>query len=93
MTLVEHHEQSGGHRTKKSKKKKKKKCYLARVAKVEFFQPLCDLVEENFHVEVGKLELSSCAQVPSLAEICIRKIRSETISKYDIRSGSMGKYI
>ena len=67
---------------KKSKRSKKKARYLARIAKVEFFQPLCDLVEDRLQVEVGELKTSSCAQVPSLAEICIRKIRADTIGEF-----------
>ena len=66
---------------KKSKRSKKKARYLARVAKVEFFQPLCDLVEDKLQVEVGRLEVSSFAEVPSLTEICIRNIRSNTFGK------------
>ena len=71
---------------KKSKRSKKKARYLARAAKVEFFQPLCDLVEDRLQVEVGELKMSSCAQVPSLAEICIRKIRADTIGKIRLAS-------
>ena len=66
---------------KKSKRSKKKARYLARAAKVEFFQPLCELVEDRLQVEVGELQRPSCAQVPSLAEICIRKIRDDSVSK------------
>ena len=54
------------------------------MAKAEFFQPLCDLVEDKLQVEVGQLELSSCAQVPNLAEICIKKIRSDAGGMYSI---------
>ena len=68
-------------RKKKSKRSKKKARYLARAAKVEFFQPLCELVEDRLQVEVGELQRPSCAQVPSLAEICIRKIRDDSVSK------------
>ena len=76
-----HSSQQQQSRKKKSKRSKKKARYLARAAKVEFFQPLCDLVEDRLQVEVGELKMSSCAQVPSLAEICIRKIRADTIGK------------
>ena len=68
-------------RKKKSKRSKKKARYLARAAKVEFFQPLCELVEDKLRVDVGELERPSCAQVPSLAEICIRKIRVDSICR------------
>ena len=73
---------------KKSKRSKKKARYLARAAKIEFFQPLCDLVEDRLQVEVGEMKMSSCAQVPSLAEICIRKIRADTIGKLCLTSSS-----
>ena len=69
-------------RKKRSKRSKKKARCLARVAKVEFFQPLCDLVEDRLQVDVpGEMKMSSYAQVLSLAEICIRKIRADTIGK------------
>ena len=68
-------------RKKKSKRSKKKARYLAKATKIEFFQPLCELVEDRLQVEVGELERPSCAQVPSLAEICIRKLRDDSISK------------
>lgn len=74
----------GGHRSKKSKKQKKKASYQARMAKTEFFLPLCDLLdqENELQVEVGQLKVSSCAQVLSLGEICIRKLRSGSVGKY-----------
>ena len=68
-------------RKKKSKRTKKKARYLARAAKVELFQPLCDLVEDRLRVDVGELERPNCAQVPSLAEICIKKIRADSIGR------------
>ena len=68
-------------RKRKSRRSKKKARCLARAAKVEFFQPLCDLVEDRLQVEVGEMKMASCAKVPSLAEICIRKIRDDTIGK------------
>ena len=46
---------------RRSKRSKKKAHHLARLVKVEFFQPLCDLVEDQLLVEVGRLEVSSCA--------------------------------
>lgn len=61
-----------GGRSKKSKKRAK---YLARQAEVEFFRPLCDLVEDRLSLEVGQLKLSSQAEVPPLVELCVRKIR------------------
>ena len=49
---------------------------------MEFFQPLCDLVEDKLQLEVDRLEVSSYAQVPTLTEMCIKKIRVlDTLSK------------
>jgi len=69
-------ERKPGARSKKSKKKSK---YLAKMAEVEFFQPLCDLVEDKMSVDVGRLDLSSQAEVPTLVELSIRKIRSQEL--------------
>ena len=66
-------------RKKKSRRSKKRARYLARAAKTEFFQPLCELVEDRLHVDVGELKISSRAQVLSLTEICIRKIRADSL--------------
>lgn len=63
----------------RSKKNKKKSRYLAKLAEVEFFQPLCDRFEENASLDVGKLDVSSQAAVPTLAELSIRKIHSEEL--------------
>lgn len=60
--------------SKKTKRKMKMKCYLAKAAQVEFFQPLYDL--EKIQVEMNQLKVFSCAQVLSLTEICMRKIRA-----------------
>ena len=82
------------HRKKKSKRSKKKARCLARAAKVEFFQPLCDLVEDKLQVEVpGEMKMSSCAQVPSLAEVCIRKIKADTIGKFNLCAHVSNMYI
>lgn len=63
----------------RSKKNKKKSRYLAKLAEVEFFQPLCDRFEENASLDVGKLDVSSQAAVPTLVELSIRKIHSEEL--------------
>lgn len=69
-------ERKPGGRSKKSKKKSK---YLAKLAQVEFFQPLCDLFEEKASLDVGRLDVSSQAEVPTLVELSIRKIRSKEL--------------
>ena len=69
-------ERKPGGRSKKSKKKSK---YLAKLAQVEFFQPLCDLFEGKASLDVGRLDVSSQAEVPTLVELSIRKIRSKEL--------------
>ena len=44
--------------------------------KVEFFGPLCDLVEGSLEVDVGGLEISDRVEVPSLAELCVCSIHT-----------------
>ena len=44
---------------------------------VEFFGPLCDLVEGSLEVDVGGLEISDRVEVPSLAELCVCSIHSD----------------
>ena len=44
--------------------------------KVEFFGPLCDLVEGLLEVDVGGLEISDRVEVPSLAQLCVHSIHT-----------------
>ena len=48
---------------------------------MEFFRPLCDLVEDRLSLEVGQLELSSQAEVPPLVELCLRMIRKADLGE------------
>ena len=41
---------------------------------MEFFGPLCDLVEGSLEVDVGGVEVADRVDVPSLAELCVRSI-------------------
>ena len=41
---------------------------------VEFFGPLCDLVEGSLKVDVTAVDVSNQVDVPSLAELCVRNI-------------------
>ena len=41
---------------------------------VEFFGPLCDLVEGSLEVDVTAVDVSNQVDVPSLAELCVRNI-------------------
>ena len=43
-------------------------------AQVEFFGPLCDLVEGSLKVDVTTVDVSNQVDVPSLAELCVRNI-------------------
>ena len=43
-------------------------------AQVEFFGPLCDLVEGSLEVDVTTVDVSNQVDVPSLAELCVRNI-------------------
>ena len=48
---------------------------------IEFFGPLCDLVEGSLEVEVGGLEVSSRVEVPSLTELCVRCVHTEKLGE------------
>ena len=62
--------------TKRSKKRRRE---MAKVACVDFFEPLCNLFEEKISLNVEEMELSNFSTVPSLCEICLRTIRKITI--------------
>ena len=66
-----------------SKKAKKKLNYISRMAQIEFFQPLCDLVEQKLSVEaLGEMGVSNQAEVPKLAELCIKEIYKLSLGTY-----------
>lgn len=57
------------------------KC-LCLLIQVEFFGPLCDLVEGSLEVEVGGAEGSDKIDVPCLAELCVRRIHSAKLGLF-----------
>ena len=65
----------------KSKKQKKKRTKIARHAAMEFFQPLCDMVEEKICIDTEDKELASKTAVPSLVEICLRSMQKISLSE------------
>ena len=66
----------------KSKKQKKKRTKIARHAAMEFFQPLCDMVEEKICIDTEDKELTSKTAVPSLVEICLRSLQKISLSEW-----------
>ena len=66
-----------------SKKKKKHKAQQRKVAREEFFRPLCELFEDEDSVlAVSDLSLSDMGNVLSLTELCLIKIQQVIKSKY-----------
>ena len=49
---------------------------------MEFFGPLCDLVEGSLEVDVAGLETADRVDVPSLAELCVRSIHSARLGLF-----------
>ena len=65
----------------KSKKQKEKRTEIAHRAVMEFFQPLCDMVEEKICIDLEDKELASKTAVPSLVEICLRSLQKISLSE------------
>ena len=53
---------------------------------VEFFGPLCDLVEGSLEVDVGGVEVADRVDVPSLAELCVRSIHRARLRRTYLRT-------
>lgn len=49
---------------------------MNRLAQIDFFQPLCELFEGKLQLHPEGLELTNYSTVPSLCELCLRKIRT-----------------
>ena len=62
-------------RPSKRRKQKKKRRKANRQVMVEFFQPLCKLIEDKLCLDVEDKKLTSQTTVPSLAEICLRRLQ------------------
>jgi len=66
------------------KRKKKQKAKLRKVARQEFFRPICELFEDEDSVltTVSDLSLSDMRNVLSLTELCLMKMKEIVKSKY-----------
>ena len=51
------------------------------MARLDFFQPLCDLVDESFSLDIQSMDLSNYSLVPSLSEICLWTIKKIPVGK------------
>ena len=49
---------------------------MNRLAQIDFFQPLCELFEDKLQLNPEGMELINYSTVPSLCEMCLRKIRT-----------------
>jgi len=66
-----------------SKKKKKRKAQSMKVARDEFFRPICNLFEDEDSVlAVSDLSLTDLGGVLSLTELCLIKIQQVVKSEY-----------
>ena len=66
-----------------SKKKKKHKAQQRKVAREEFFRPICELFEDEDSVlAVSDLSLTDMGNVLSLTELCLIKIQQVIKSEY-----------
>ena len=66
-----------------SKRKKKQKAKLRKVAREEFFRPICELFEDEDSVlAVSDLSLSDMGIVLSLTELCLIKMKQVVKSEY-----------
>jgi len=67
----------------KSKKKKKRKAQERKIARDEFFRPICNLFEDEDSVlAVSDLSLTDLGGVLSLTELCLIKIREIVKSEF-----------
>ena len=69
-------------RGSQSKRKKKQKAQQRKVAREEFFRPICELFEDDDSVlAVSDLSLTDMGNVLSLTELCLIKIQQVVKSK------------
>ena len=65
------------------KRKKKQKAKLRKVAREEFFRPICELFEDEDSVlTVSDLSLTDMGNVLSLTELCLIKMKQVVKSEY-----------
>ena len=66
-----------------SKRKKKQRAKVRKVAREEFFRPICELFEDEDSVlGVSDLSLTDMGNVLSLTELCLIKIKQVVKSEY-----------
>ena len=71
-------------RGSQSKKKKKQKAQQKKIARDEFFRPICELFEDEDSVlGVSDLSLTDMGDVLSLTELCLIKIQQVIKSEYN----------
>ena len=74
--------ETGKRRGSQSKKKKKQKAQQRKIAREEFFRPICELFEdEDSILGVSDLSLTDMGNVLSLTEMCLIKIQQVIKSK------------
>ena len=70
-------------RGSQSKRKKKRRAKVRKVAREEFFRPICELFEDEDSVlGVSDLSLTDMGNVLSLTELCLIKIKQVVKSEY-----------
>ena len=70
-------------RGSQSKRKKKQRAKVRKVAREEFFRPICELFEDEDSVlGVSDLSLTDMGNVLSLTELCLIKIKQVVKSEY-----------
>ena len=70
-------------RGSQSKRKKKHRAKVRKVAREEFFRPICELFEDEDSVlGVSDLSLTDMGNVLSLTELCLIKIKQVVKSEY-----------
>jgi hypothetical protein len=62
---------------KVSKKKKKKKSRHMKLTRLDFFQPLCDMMDDinDVSIDTAGMDISNITMVPSLSELCLKIIK------------------
>uniref|UniRef100_A0A1X7UZZ4 Uncharacterized protein n=1 Tax=Amphimedon queenslandica TaxID=400682 RepID=A0A1X7UZZ4_AMPQE len=71
--------------SKSSKKKKKDRRKIQRMMRSDFFQPLCDLIDDVVSIDVNDMELANKTTVLSLSEICLRAIKKMPLAQMEMQ--------
>lgn len=54
---------------------------MDRMSRLDFFQPLSDLIDDKVSVDVENMDLSNYSNVLSLSEICLATIKKIPLGK------------